>query len=163
MNLPLNIDWQQILLHIFNLVILVGGLYFILYKPVKKFMDKRTEQYRKMDEDAKAKLAEADKLYNEYENRLAQAGEEIAAKKSQAVKDAAVIGEYEIAKAKEQAKKIIADAHRDATHDRDKIMAAAGKEIEAIAAVAAEKVLKEKADAVYEQFLSAAKEQDNEK
>ena len=26
MNIPLNIDWQQILLHLFNFTILAGGL-----------------------------------------------------------------------------------------------------------------------------------------
>ena len=35
-GLPLNIDIQQILLHMLNFVILAGGLYFILYAPVKK-------------------------------------------------------------------------------------------------------------------------------
>lgn len=35
MNIPLNIDWQQILLHLFNFAILVGGLYLLLYNPVK--------------------------------------------------------------------------------------------------------------------------------
>lgn len=39
MNIPLNIDWQQILLHLFNFSILVGGLYLLLFKPVKNFMD----------------------------------------------------------------------------------------------------------------------------
>ena len=29
-NIPLNIDWQQILLHFFNFSILVGGLYLLL-------------------------------------------------------------------------------------------------------------------------------------
>ena len=52
MQLPLNIDWQQILLHALNLVILVGGLYALLFKPVKKFMDQRTENYQKMKADA---------------------------------------------------------------------------------------------------------------
>lgn len=41
MNLPLNIDWQQILLHAFNFVLLFAILYFLLYKPVKDFMEKR--------------------------------------------------------------------------------------------------------------------------
>ena len=31
MNIPLNIDWQQILLHLLNFVILAGGLYLLLY------------------------------------------------------------------------------------------------------------------------------------
>lgn len=41
MGVPLNIDWQQILLHLFNFLILAGGLYLLLYKPVKAFMEKR--------------------------------------------------------------------------------------------------------------------------
>ena len=48
MNIPLNIDWQQILLHLFNFSILVGGLYLLLFKPVKNFMDKRTKHYQDM-------------------------------------------------------------------------------------------------------------------
>ena len=34
----LGIDWQQILLHVFNFIILAAGLTFILFKPVRKFM-----------------------------------------------------------------------------------------------------------------------------
>lgn len=30
MGVPLNIDWQQILLHAFNLIILAGGLYVLV-------------------------------------------------------------------------------------------------------------------------------------
>ena len=29
--MPLNIDFQQVLLHLFNFVILGGGLYFLLW------------------------------------------------------------------------------------------------------------------------------------
>ena len=50
MGIPLNIDWQQILLHVFNFVILVGGLYFLLYNPIRKFIAKREEHYRKLDD-----------------------------------------------------------------------------------------------------------------
>ena len=34
--MPLNIDWQQILLHVLNLALLVAGLYVLLYKDVYK-------------------------------------------------------------------------------------------------------------------------------
>ena len=49
MNIPLNIDWQQILLHLLNFVILAGGLYLLLYKPVKTFMEKRQQYYQEQD------------------------------------------------------------------------------------------------------------------
>ena len=52
MGLPLNIDWQQILLHLFNFLILAGGLYLLLYKPVKQFMDKREQTYQAMNDAA---------------------------------------------------------------------------------------------------------------
>ena len=32
--MPLNIDWQQILLHLLNFAILFAGLWLLLYKPV---------------------------------------------------------------------------------------------------------------------------------
>ena len=50
--MPLNINLQQILLHALNFVILFGAMYFLLYKPVKSFMDSRKAHYEKMDEDA---------------------------------------------------------------------------------------------------------------
>ena len=59
--MPLNINLQQILLHALNFVILFGALYFLLYKPVRDFMDSRKAHYEKMDADAKAALAQAEK------------------------------------------------------------------------------------------------------
>ena len=36
--MPLNIDLQQICLHLFNFTLLLAILYFLLYQPVKDFM-----------------------------------------------------------------------------------------------------------------------------
>ena len=71
--MPLNINLQQILLHALNFVILFGAMYFLLYKPVKSFMDSRKAHYEKMDEDAKAVLAEAEKTKAGYEAQLKSA------------------------------------------------------------------------------------------
>ena len=61
MNIPLNIDWQQIILHLLNFAILAGGLYFLLYHPVRKFMDQREEHYRQMENEAQQRLDQAKK------------------------------------------------------------------------------------------------------
>ena len=53
MGIPLNVDWQQILLHLFNFIILFGGLWLLLYKPVKNFMAKREAYYKDMDKALK--------------------------------------------------------------------------------------------------------------
>ena len=71
MGVPLNIDWQQILLHLFNFLILFGGLYLLLYRPVKAFMDKRTAYYADMDAEAKRKLADAERQKEQYRDHLA--------------------------------------------------------------------------------------------
>ena len=80
MNVPLNIDWQQILLHLLNFVLLFAILYFLLYAPVKKFMEKRCEYYKNIDEDAKDKLHQAEELKNEYAEKLRLADNEIEEK-----------------------------------------------------------------------------------
>ena len=74
---PLNIDPQQILLHWMNLAILVGGLYFLLYQPVKAFLAKREEYYRDLDRQAQDKLARAEQLQADYQKKLDGAEEEI--------------------------------------------------------------------------------------
>lgn len=45
--MPLNIDWQQILLHLLNFLILGVGLYLLLYKPVRKFMKRERTAIRR--------------------------------------------------------------------------------------------------------------------
>ena len=42
--MPLNIDLQQICLHLFNFTLLLAILYFLLYQPVKDFMAKRRSE-----------------------------------------------------------------------------------------------------------------------
>ena len=62
MNIPLNIDWQQILLHLFNFTILAGGLYLLLYRPVKEFMKKRDAYYQGINDQAEQLKQQADQL-----------------------------------------------------------------------------------------------------
>ena len=83
-GLPLNIDIQQILLHLLNFAVLFAGLYFILYKPVRKIMDEREEHFKKLEEDANGKIADSEKAKEEYEERLKNADSEINAKKEEA-------------------------------------------------------------------------------
>ena len=80
--MPLNINFQQVFLHMLNFALLFGAMYFLLYKPVKKFMDSRAQRYQKMDEDAKAALAQAEAARAEYEKKLAGADDEIAQKRA---------------------------------------------------------------------------------
>ena len=106
MNIPLNIDWQQILLHLMNFVILAGGLYFLLYKPVKAFMDKRAAYYQEQADQAAQTTQAAQQLKADYEARLSAADDEIREEKKQAQKDAAAAAQQQLDAAKTYAQNL---------------------------------------------------------
>lgn len=145
-GIPLNIDWQQILLHFFNFALLAAGLYFLLYAPVKKFMDQRTAHYEAMDKEAEDKLKEAKDIKATYEQQLANASDEIRVKKNEADKKAQDSALTIITSAQEKADKIVADAKDSAELERKKIIDSAKNDIAQLAAEAAEKVVKKALD-----------------
>lgn len=145
-GIPLNIDWQQILLHFFNFALLAAGLYFLLYAPVKKFMDKRTAEYEAMNKEAEDKLQEAKDIKATYEQQLANASDEIRVKKNEADKKAQDSALTIISSAQEKADKIVADAKDSAELERKKIIDSAKNDIAQLAAEAAEKVVKKALD-----------------
>ncbi|MCD8365055.1 MAG: ATP synthase F0 subunit B [Clostridiales bacterium] len=141
--MPLNIDIQQILLHLFNFAILLAGLYLLLYKPVKKFMNKRTEYYAQMDAQAKESLAEAEKMKASRAAQLDSVDDEIRKKRMDA---AARIDEQTarmIEEAQSEADRILADAHDNADLERQKIVSSARQEVVDLAAELAGKMIRQ--------------------
>ncbi len=156
MGIPLNIDWQQILLHLFNFSILTAGLYVLLYKPVRDFMDKRTSYYKQMDEEAQEKLSQAAQLEASYKEQLSRADAQISQHKAKAALDAERTAEEQLKSARKQAEKIIVNAQESAKKEREKILAQAQQDIAELAATAAEKLVLKSLDGAYDQFLSVA-------
>ena len=147
MNIPLNIDWQQILLHLFNFVILAGGLYFILYKPVKNFMDKRSEYYKELDDKANSKLEDAQKLQKDYEERLSAVTQEISDKRRSAEERIKRYTDNETARANAEASRIVSDAKQKAEEESRKLMKSAQDEMLSISIAAARKISGESVNA----------------
>ena len=145
MSLPLNIDFGQILIHMFNLALLFGGLYLLLYKPVKKFMDNRTAEYKAIEDETDEKLRIAEEAQKQAEEKLAGAEMEIARKAEQAKRDAEQEAEDIIKDAQKIKKQIIADAEDAATREKTRMINDAREELAELAVKAAEKVLSEKA------------------
>ena len=75
-NLPLNINLTQIFLHLLNFLILFAILYFLLYKPVKNFMEKREKTYRDMDDEARDNLRVSEETKAQYESKMSEADSE---------------------------------------------------------------------------------------
>lgn len=144
MSLPLNINFGQILLHMFNLTLLFGGLYLLLYKPIKKFMDDRTAKYRELDDEANKKLAEADEAKRQAEEKLSGIQAEISEIRSQARLQAERQAESIVKEAKDKKTKILSDAEEAALREKRRIINDAREEVAVLAVKAAEKVLMEK-------------------
>ena len=154
--MPLNIDWQQILLHWMNLAILAGGLYFLLYKPVVSFRQKREQHYKDMEEKAEAELQKAEEAKAQYQQKLDAAEDEIreARQKSQAAVQKSA--EEQLALAQAQAREIVVDAHAQAKEAREKALRDSQRELKRIASEAAGKLAFHKDDDPFDSFLDLA-------
>ena len=161
-NIPLNIDWQQILLHFFNFSILVGGLYLLLFKPVKSFMAKREKHYADMESAAMAREKDTEELKAEMAKREAAFDTELEEKRAAAAKEAEAFAQQQRDAAKAQADRILSDAKSAAENERQKIVAEANREAVAIAEEAMEKLLAKETSRAYDSFVNAAEEEKNE-
>ena len=160
MNIPLNINLQQILLHLFNFAILTGGLYFLLYKPVKDFMEKRTHHYEEMEEDAQKKVSDAEELRRQYQEQLESVDEEIRQKRLEAMQNIKEMSDQRMAEAENQATAIVTEAKKSAERSKTKAMQEAQKELQELAIAATKKIVLQSDEEALDQFLSAAEKED---
>jgi len=156
--MPLNIDWQQILLHLLNFTVLLAILYFLLYKPVKKFMDKRSSYYKDMDDKAKSRLAEAESLRKDYQEKLDAVEQEIAAQKEKAHFETEQAVQEKLRGAEKEAAQMISQAQKSIEEERSSMLKKARAEITDMVAGAAEKLVGQATTSqAFDQFLEAAK------
>ncbi len=161
--MPLNIDFVQILLHMFNFLLLFGGLTLLLFKPVNKFLEDRKRTIEESLRDIQQKTAENEARKARYENRLAVAEEQIAQKKAAAEKEIAETSNTYLTRAKEQATAIVLAAEKEAEERKEHILDAAQSEIGELVIYATEKLLSESVTpehdrALYDEFIRRADE-----
>ena len=157
--MPLNIDWQQILLHLLNFLILATGLTLLLYKPVKRFMKKREDEYAAREEKTKKALEDAERKGAEYEQRLSDANARIAEMKKAAADEADAARSEKLRAAEREAKKIVENARVKARAEHDKIIDGIGDDIrDLVDAMAGKVALSNSVDEAYESFLKSAEE-----
>lgn len=169
MNIPLNIDWQQLLLHLLNFIILALGLYLLLYGPIKNFINKRREHFEALEKKAAEAERSAEELQSQYLLRLKEAEEEVLRSRAAESERLALEAEKRLGKAEEEAVKIISDARAEAAREKTRIMESAQKEMADMVVLATSALLAkdrtpETSRAIYEQFLSiTGGESDNKK
>ncbi len=159
--MPLNIDILQILLHMLNFVILAGGLTFILYRPVTKFLDDRRNGIAKQLSDANDKLREAEAMKAEYEQKLEEARVTIAKMQAEAEHETAEVSKEYLREAREKASAIILAAEKEAEERKEHILESAQTEIGELVITAAQKLLgetvtPERNSELYDEFIRLA-------
>lgn len=157
MGIPLNVDWQQILLHLFNFIILAGGLWLLLYKPVKNFMAKREAYYKDMNKAADDKLAAAEAEQQKYSELISKAQEEAADIRKKAMADAETAAKSHIEDAEREKQRIISDARKAAQAEKNKVLQEANAQIEEMVSAAVDKLLVP-AGSAFDSFDDSGKE-----
>lgn len=162
--MPLNIDWQQILLHLFNFTILAAGLYVLLYRPVLAFMDKRKAHYETVEQEIAQKDALANEKMEQCEARLSEMDETLRQRAAEADRLLDEQNEERMAKARAQAEQVLADASASARRERERILDGANKELAGLVVSATQKLMQngqdEKAEkALYDRFVEAMQEE----
>ncbi len=156
--MPLNIDLQQILLHLLNFVILATGLSLLLFRPVRKFMQERRAYYENLEAKNAQAAKENEERKSAYEEKLRAAEEEIRLMRANEEAQLAEESRICLEKAKEKASAILANAERDAEIRKIHLLESAQTEIGELVISATEKLLSETAgpqhdSALYDAFL----------
>ena len=151
--MPLNIDWQQILLHWMNLAILAGGLYFLFYKPVRQFMEKREAHYQQLDRQAEEKLEQAGQMKAAVEAKLAAVEDEAHEVRAKAQAAAQQAAGAQLEQAGKQAKQIVDKARAEAEQHRERALRESQRELRELAAQAARKLASTPGTDPFDYFL----------
>lgn len=112
------INLTDLLLHLANLILLYFVLRFLVYKPVKKFMDKRAATYQEQQEAYESAKQQAQVLEAEGEASLAAARKKSAELLQQAEAIAKQQAQQTVGEARQQAEEIISRAQRESEQHR---------------------------------------------
>jgi F-type H+-transporting ATPase subunit b len=139
---------SDILIHIINIVVLFILLRMILIKPVSKFLAARTERIEGELKDAEMKKADALELKSSYEKHMETYEDEgrsvIRDSQIKASQEASAI----IKEARDQAERLIAEAHEKIANEKAQALAKARTEVALLATEIAARILKREVTAV---------------
>lgn len=162
--MPLNIDLTQVLLHILNLVILVGGLTLILYRPVARFLRDRRAHFEELERDTAEKADEAKRLQTEYEEKLREADRVLKEDRAAVERETAESAARTMEEARNKADAILKGAEAEAEARKAQVLESAQTEIGEMVLAAAQKLLGDTASpagdaALYDEFIRRAQKE----
>ena len=139
-NLPLLVAF------LINFVILFALLGLVLYKPVLKMLDERSQRIKESMEQADAGKGEFERAKAEVQEQIGKARQESQAIISQATQVGERLKEETLQEARKEAQAIIDRTRTELEHERDKTIDELRREFVDISMLAAEKVINETLD-----------------
>ena len=139
-----NLDFQllhdSVLTLIAVFVLFLGGSFFF-FNPERKFLEKRKQGIADDIESARKEKEEAELLKNQYEEKLKNVDAEVEGILSDARQRALANENRIVADAREEAGKIIDNAHREANLEKQKVADEVKKEVISVAGAMAGKIV----------------------
>ena len=135
------IEWESIVMHLIALVILTVGLYFLLFKPVKRMIKERQDKIRKIEKENSDLSEEVKKMKESSEIVLAEARKEAAVIHENAVKVANQKADEIERGARAQAKNLIERTEQELEEERRKLGSDIEKQIAEVSVAVAQKVI----------------------
>ena len=144
--LAFGINWKLLLIQAVNFTLLMAILYRYLYKPVFAMLEKRQHEIAKGIADAKAATAEKDEIANAKEGLIRSAREE-GGKIVDELRKVGIEEERKLLReSQEKSAAMLAEAKIRANDEREHILRESEKEVARMAILAAEKILRGKAE-----------------
>lgn len=159
---PVSFDVWTLIFQSLNVLIVMGVLYFMLFKPVAGVMKKRETFVEDSLSQAASAKEEAERLLAEYREQMQKARAEAQAIIDKASQDAEEYSRSKRAEADADAQAMLAQAKADIEHEREKALESIRDEVATLAVLAAGKVIgrsldKEAHEDLVKDFVSKVK------
>lgn len=138
---PVSFDLWTFIFQALNVLIVLGGLYVFLFKPVAAIIAKREEYVESSLTHAADARAEAEKLLAEYQEQMRSARREAQELLEKSARDAQEYERKRRSEADLQYEQMVAKAKSDIETERQRALAAIRDEVANLAVLTAEKVL----------------------
>jgi len=137
----LGINWPVLVAQIVNVVVLLGLLYLVAYKPVMRMLDERSRRIKKSMEQAVSIKEQAARAEEEVKKQLEAASREGQERIVRAVQTGEEMKQKAQQEARQEAEALIAQARSEIQRERDEAIGEVRKEVADLTILAAEKVI----------------------
>jgi len=150
----LGINWGLLIAQIFNVVLLVWLLSRFLYQPVLNMLNERTRRIQESLRDAEQVKEQLAHAKQDYDTELARARQEAAALLAQAQERAKLQEQEIVAQARQEADRIRSEAREQAVQERDQLLRDLKNQMAELVTVTASRVLGEELKSNHDKLIA---------